>query len=275
MEAAGPIETAHLFLPLHRELTSLLRGLQPAAWEMPTACREWSVRDIAAHLLDADVRKLSAVRDGFITPPGRPIEQWTDLVAFLNELNAAWVTAARRMSPRLLVQLLEWSGPQVAELVGSLDPQAPAIFPVAWAGDQVSPNWFDIARDYTERWHHQQQIRDATGGAPLYARRWMHPALDAFMRALPHTYRGIQAAAGACVAFVIEGDAGGEWTLVREGGAWRLFIGGAPGPRASVFVPAEAAWRLFTKDSRGAGSARIEGDRALGEPFLSAVAVMA
>jgi uncharacterized protein (TIGR03083 family) len=275
MEAAGRIDTAHLFLPLHEELIALLQSLQPADWEKATACREWSVRDIAAHLLDGDVRKLSLVRDGFSIPPGRPVEEWHDLVAFLNELNATWVRAARRISPRLLVQLLAVTGPQVAELVASLDPEAPAMHAVAWAGDQVSPNWFDTAREYTERWHHQQQIRDAAGAAPLYARRWMHPALDAFVRALPHTYRDIEAAEGVCVTFVIEGDAGGEWTMMRDRGAWRLFVGRAAGASASVFVPADAAWRLFTKDPRGARSIRMEGDRALGEPFLSAVAVMA
>ena len=43
-----------------------------------------------------------------------------------------------------------------------------AIFSVAWAGESESENWFDVARDYTERWHHQQQIRDAVG-RPGYA----------------------------------------------------------------------------------------------------------
>ena len=32
------------------------------------------------------------------------------------------------------------------------------------AGEAVSANWFDVAREFTERWHHQQQIRLAIGG---------------------------------------------------------------------------------------------------------------
>jgi hypothetical protein len=31
--------------------------------------------------------------------------------------------------------------------------------------------WLDIARDYTERWVHDQQIRDAVGRARLKDRR--------------------------------------------------------------------------------------------------------
>jgi uncharacterized protein (TIGR03083 family) len=275
MEPVGRIETAHLFLPLHRELIALLKDLAPEDWEKPTACRGWGVRDIAAHLLDGDIRKISVLRDGVTIAPGRPVDAWDDLVAFLNELNAAWVRAARRMSSRLLVQFLEVAGPQAAEVIASLDPDAPSIFPVAWAGDEVSPNWFDMAREYTERWHHQQQIRDAVSAPPLYGKRWMHPVLDAFVRALPRRYRAVEAAEGACLAVIIEGEAGGEWALTREEGAWRLYAGRPPKANATVAVTAEAAWRLFTKDPRAVRRVRIEGDRGLAEPFLTAVAVMA
>ena len=275
MEPVGRIETAHLFLPVHQELLALLRSLQPSDWDKPTACREWNVRDIAAHLLDGDIRRLSAHRDGVSIAPGRPIAGWDDLVAFLNELNASWVRAARRISPRLLVEFIEVTGPQVAQLVASLDPEAPALYPVAWAGDEVSPNWLDIAREYTERWHHQQQIRDAVSAPPLDAKRWMRPVLDTFVRALPHTYRHTPAASGVSIAVAIEGEAGGEWTLVRDAGAWRLFIGPAPDASASISLPAAAAWRLFTKDPRAASSVTLEGNRSLAEPFLTTVAVMA
>jgi hypothetical protein len=44
-----------------------------------------------------------------------------------------------------------------------LDPFAEAIFSVGWAGEEKSLNWFHIAREYTEKWHHQQQIRLAVG----------------------------------------------------------------------------------------------------------------
>ena len=36
-------------------------------------------------------------------------------------------------------------------------------FGVAWAGEERSPAWFDVARELTERWHHQAHIRLATG----------------------------------------------------------------------------------------------------------------
>jgi hypothetical protein len=39
--------------------------------------------------------------------------------------------------------------------------------PVTWAGPEPAPIWLDIAREYTERWLHQAQVRDATRNPPL------------------------------------------------------------------------------------------------------------
>ncbi len=33
--------------------------------------------------------------------------------------------------------------------------------PVSWAGPEPAPVWLDVAREFTERWHHQQHIRAA------------------------------------------------------------------------------------------------------------------
>lgn len=194
LRAVEPIDTADLFPALHTELLSLLRQLEPLDWLKPTAAIPWSVKDMAAHLLDTDMRRLSAQRDRF-TPATTeaPPATYGDLVDLINRLNAEWVQATRRLSPRVLIDLLELIGPQVHQLFATLDPLAPARTSVAWAGETTSFNWFDIAREYTEKWHHQQHIREAVGAPLLTARQWLHPALDTFMRGLPHTYRDISA----------------------------------------------------------------------------------
>jgi hypothetical protein len=66
-----PILTAHLFRELHGHLVALLRSLTPDDWHRPTVSSERTVKDIAAHLLDGSVRRLSLMRDGF-APPGQP-----------------------------------------------------------------------------------------------------------------------------------------------------------------------------------------------------------
>ena len=279
MKPVGRIAAAELIGDIHVELIALLKGLSPADWNKPTVAGSWQVRDIAAHLLDSDVRRLSFQRDRSPQePPGTPIASYGDLVAFLNRLNAEWVRAARRLSPRLLIEFLSVTGPEVARLVRELDPEAPALFPVAWAGDETSPNWFDLAREYTEKWHHQQQIRDAVGRPVLSGRRWLHPVLDTFMRALPRAYRTTEAGAGTGIEVTVEGEAGDSWVLNREGGEWRLYSGGKPDAECRIRIDQDSAWRLMTKGRRPDEVRRqstIEGREALAAPFFGTLAVMA
>ena len=274
----APVFLVDLFPGLHAELMTLLQGLRPGDWNRPTACALWSVKDIAAHLLDGSLRRLSFGRDGLSAEPDAPISSYADLVGYLNHLNAEWTAAAHRLSPRVLIELLDFTSEPVHAFFRTLDPHAPALFGVAWAGEEVSENWFDIGREYTERWLHQQQIREAVGAKGLTTRRWLQPTLDIFVRALPFTYQSVGAPEGRSVRFTIEGEAGGVWTLVRGAEGWRIFAGWEAAPAPTVSLDQAAAWKLFSKglDPEAARrSVRIEGDPRLGEPVLGTLAVMA
>jgi uncharacterized protein (TIGR03083 family) len=273
-----PVFLLDRFVRLHAELMSLLRGLSRDDWSRPTACALWSVKDISAHLLDSSIRRLSFGRDALPSTPDTPISGYADLVRYLNRLNAEWVTACRRLSPEVLIDLLDFTAAQVHAFFQSLDPHTPALFPVAWAGEDVSPNWFDIGREYTERWLHQQQIREAVGAPALTGREWLHPTLDVFVRALPFTYRQVEASPGRSVRLEILGDAGGVWTLLRGATGWELFNGSGNDPDAVVKLDQETAWKLLSKGlDQGTARTRIriEGDHHLGEPVLGSLAVMA
>jgi hypothetical protein len=142
----------------------------------------------------------------------------------------------------------------------------------------VSPNWFDIGREYTERWLHQQQIREAVGAPGLTTREWLHPTLDVFVRALPFTYRPVEAPPGQSIRLEIQGEAGGVWTLVRGVTGWELFEGSSQDSDAIVRLDQETAWKLFSKGlDRDAVRKRvkIEGQSSLGEPMLGSLAIMA
>jgi uncharacterized protein (TIGR03083 family) len=258
---------------------ALLRGLSPDDWQRRTRAGSWRVRDVAAHLLDTTLRTLTFHRDRVpLPPPDAPITGYAGLVAHLDALNADWVKAARRIGPRLLVDLLELTGAQASSFFEGLDPFAPALFPVAWAGEDASLNWLDTGREYTERWHHQQQVREAVGAPLLAERRWLFPVLDVSMRALPFAYRDVEAGPGQAVAFVVTGDAGGAWSLRREAEGWRLFVGEAEGPACRTAVDADTAWRIFFKAiarPEAESRVRFEGDERLGRVFLSTLAVMA
>jgi len=67
------------------------------------------------------------------------------LMDFLNRLNREWEVGTRRLSPTVLIELIGWADVQLADLFRSLPPHGPAIFPVAWMGEEQSENWMDVA----------------------------------------------------------------------------------------------------------------------------------
>jgi uncharacterized protein (TIGR03083 family) len=283
MRAQFPLLVSHLFRELHGHLLKLLRSLSEEDWHRPTVCSAWRVKDIASHLLDGDLRRLSIQRDGYV-PPDAPagFESHGALVDYLTRLNADWTVATRRVSPRNLIRLLEVTGAEVSDLFESADPYGPATFPVGWAGQTESPMWFDVAREYTERWHHQRQVALAVGRpTPIDSRRLYHPVLDAFMRALPFTYKDVVAPEGTLVRVSVTGEAGGDWFVRRAGDEWSLFYDVPDPPDSTVGIDQASAWLLFTKRMDHATARarfpaiRIEGDVALGERALEMVSIMA
>jgi len=238
--------TAHLFLPLQQQLVALLRGLSIDDWSKPTVAGSWQVKDVVAHLLDGDLRRLSSHRDRY-THPSRNFapRDYDDLVRFINSFNAAWVEEAKRFSPGMLVDLLEWTGPQLAEFFSSLPPEGEAWISVAWAGEDRSTNWMDVGREYTEKWHHQAQIRDAVGARLLMDREWLHPVFELSMYALPHSFRLVNAPADSVLNITIDDEAGGEWSIVRSEDRWLLKAEKKDNASASVRMDADTAWRVF------------------------------
>ena len=278
IKPVAPVDVRPLFDPLHRELLMMLRTLAPEDWQRQTSAPRWKVADVVAHLVDTAVRRLSNDRDRHApVAPESPITDNASLTAFLDELNADWVKASRRISPRLLVEFLDVVGRQLVDWIESADLNAPATFAVAWAGEQASPAWFDIARDYTERWHHHQQIAEAVLAPGLNARKYLHPVIDISMRALPYAYRDVTAAPTTGVTFEVTGEAGGAWTLVRDADAWRLFAGSLPHVAAHVRVDQETVWRMFFKQrtrDQVLTAMAVGGRTDLAHPFAGVLAVM-
>ena len=167
--------TAHLLPLVEAHLLELLRSLTPAEWDIQTVAPAWKVKDVAAHLLDTQLRKLSLVRDGYAAGPPPRFASHDDFLAFINGLNRDGVEMYRRLSPAVLISMMELASAESAEFHQSLDPMADATFSVSWAGEETSLNWFDTARELTERWHHQQQIRLATDRPGIMTRELYYP----------------------------------------------------------------------------------------------------
>ena len=277
LEPLPVTDTRAFFRPLGESFVALLRTLSPDAWHRPTAAGTWRVREVVAHLVDTGLRRLSFQRDGLRLPnPSRPIAGERDLVQFVNELNHQWIVAAERLSPRVLTNLYGTVSAELAEFAASLPLDGPALFPVSWAGEAASAAWFDLAREFTEVWHHQAQVREAVG-APASEPRWLHAVLETSVRALPHAYRDLPAPPGTAVTLVVDGAVGGVWTLMRAATGWTIHAGSSDGPAVRVRIDADSAWRLFfnaLSPEAAAAAARIDGDSRLAVPLLGARAVI-
>jgi uncharacterized protein (TIGR03083 family) len=271
-----PILAAHVIRQVDLRLIELLASLTPTEWELPTIVPQWSVRDVAAHLLDTALRKLSMGRDTYRVEKVE-IRSNHDLVALVNRLNSEGVTVYRRLSPAVLVEWMRLVCSQTADYYESLDPFVKAALGVSWAGETKSLVWFDNARELTERWHHQAQIRLATSRPGIMTPELYHPVLDTFLRGLPHRYKGVEAPVGTALQIEISGDCGGQWCLVRSGEAWGFASELPPTIAVHIVIPQSIAWRLFTKGiSHEAAHAAITitGDGELAEHVLQLVAIV-
>jgi uncharacterized protein (TIGR03083 family) len=272
------IHTVHLFAALDEKLIELLRSLTHDDWDKPTIAKLWTVKDIAAHLLDTNIRTLSMGRDKHRLIPDRDINSYQSLVDYLNKLNADWVAACRRISPQVLTGLLEITGKQYTDYMSASDLTIDAPIPVAWAGEQTSKNWFHVAREFTEKWHHQQQVRDAVGRPGIMNREFFYPVMDTFMRGLPHTYRNTPAEAGTTIQITIDTETGGSWFLVREKDGWQLSTNKHTNSTAALLLQPDTAWKLFTKGippEKALEQSDITGDKNLAQTALHLIAVMA
>ena len=276
MQPLKKVDLRRLLYAINLELLNLLKQLTIEQWHLPTACAPWTVKDVAAHLWGGDIGRLAGGRDDYFRP-NVPINSYADLVAWIDQQNASWVESSQRISPKLLINFMAQSNEQLRNYWRGCDIDAPSIG-VAWAGEENSSLWFDIGREYTEKWMHQQHIREAVGADGLIQHRWMHPALDIFMRGMPHAYRLMEAEDGVAVCVKILGEAGDCWSLVREDGQWRLWLGETQSADTQITLSQDTAWRLFTNGISAEEAKpliQIDGNQQLGQPFLNFVAIMA
>ena len=272
-----PIDVVGLLPQLDSLLLDILQKLSPEQWQQPTVARLWNVKDVTAHLLDGNIRVLSMLQDGYFGES--PVDiSYTGLVSYLNGLNADWVKAMKRVSPSMLLVLHQLTGPMYCNYYASLDPFALSPFAVSWAGDAESPNWKHIAREYTEKFLHQQQIRDAIGNTDLLNSSYFTTFLSVFMLGLPYTYRDITAATGSVVRVTVDGEYGGTWQIRKQENGWELLEATDIIPVATITIPADTSWKLFSKSIRPADCVQYtstSGDVLLAERALEMVSVMA
>ncbi|WP_344972111.1 TIGR03084 family metal-binding protein [Streptosporangium fragile] len=159
------------------ELNAMVRGLDPAAWELPTPAEGWAVRDQIAHLAWFDDAATAAATDpeGFraVLPAvlARGDSAVDELAAAARTLTAAqvhaWFRAARTRSLEAFARL-----------------DAGARLP--WYGPDMSAASFVTAR-LMETWAHGQDVADALGVVRVPTPRLRHVATLG-VRAMPYGF---------------------------------------------------------------------------------------
>jgi uncharacterized protein (TIGR03083 family) len=272
-----PIPTLHLFQPLDQKLIELLKSLTAEEWKKPTLAKLWNVKDVAAHLLDGNLRDL-ALAQNYLGDPPSEIQSYRDLVDYLNRLNGDWVKAMKRVSPNTLIELLEATQQPVIEYYHSLNPWSPAVFAVSWAGEEESQNWFHIARIYTERWHHQQQIREAVNKDGIMDKEFFSPLIQTFMMALPYNFRNTQAPNDCLISVKVTHPSPLEWKIISHNNTWSFVSETNHTPDTRIEMNGDTAWKLFTKalpETIAQEKIMISGNTELGKLIFKMVSVMA
>ncbi|MGW9031434.1 maleylpyruvate isomerase N-terminal domain-containing protein [Streptomyces sp. NPDC055722] len=258
----SPVDVRSLLRQERAELLALLNGLDPSAWNRPTVCPGWSVKDAALHILDDDLGWLSRGRDGDRSGLLTGFTDHESFIAALNGKNQRWVETTRVLSPRVISTLLEVAGTEMDAYWASMDLMAKGH--VAWASPDPVPLWFDIAQDLTERWVHQQQIRDAVERPGVRDERFLGPVLRTFLWALPLHYAPLTGP-DTDLAIHLTGAGGGSWRLQRRGNRWDLVEPGTADamdvpPRGVVETDTDSAWRLLTGAPFDRGRLALPGD---------------
>ena len=274
-----PIIVNDLLYKLDEKLIELLRGLEAEDWTKQTLAPKWTVKDVALHLLDGNLRTLSMLRDNHFSKVNRTLNGYSETVAYLNELNSDWIKGTKRLSTKILIELLEYYGREYCSFIETLNPNEMATFSVGWAGEEESKNWFHVAREYTEKWHHQQQIRTAIGeNSELLKNEFYFPYLETSMRALPYHYRTVIGETGDLIRVEVIGDKLNRWFLEWKSGDWRLLGETESKPNCEIRIPGNIAWRIFTKGiskNDAITESHINGDKRLGLRMFELIAVMA
>lgn len=136
--------------------------------------------------------------------------------------------------------------------------------------------WLDMGREYTERWHHQDQIREAVGADRLDGPEWLGPVVEISLFALPRSYGETASPEGTRVALDVTGPGGGEWFLEQSGG-WRLVRGRTPRADCTIRGSSRDVARLLLHrltSVQARAAVEVSGAAELAEPFFGSRAVM-
>lgn len=256
---------APLFNIERSRLLELLQSIAPDDWDRPTPCPGWSVLGLATHILGGDLGLLARMRDGHHGTPAPDGIDETAFIAWLDDLQMGWVTAARRLSPRVVVEMLAWSGPQVSEMISQQDPTE-RLAAVSWASVEPVPRWLDQSRELSEWWIHRQQLREALDEVADLRIDVAAVVLDGLKWAYPRRLSTLDRPIGTTALIEVSGhDLDVDWLFELTPQGWEQVEANDTNRGARLALTADEAWRLLTNNLGDAAKRQL---RASGDPEI-------
>lgn len=252
-----------------RSTAALCRELGDADWEKPTRCPGWSVKDQLSHLVGLE-RVLMGGRHPDHQPPdaahirddvGRYMEVHVDI---------------RRSVPAKEIlgdfeAMIEERIPQLRELAGAADPEAPMAGPMGFeskAGSMLPIRVLDS-------WVHEQDIRHAVDKPGGYDSSAAQVVVERFIAGLGMIVgKRAQAPEGAAVTFVIDGPIARTLTVRVKGGRAEVAEDEVtPAANTVLQMPTETFVALLAGREGAAEGVKIDGDEELGRRIVGNAAV--
>ena len=256
-------------------LLELLGTLSPADWLKPTPCPEWNVLALGSHLVGVDFSSLSRNRDhhsGTVPPQGA---NEAGFIAWIDTLQMEWVESARRLSPRMVIDLLAWSAPQLVEMFEHEDPTA-RVAHVSWTGSDPQPAWLNQVRELSEYWIHRQQLLQALDLPADLGPDLVGPILEGLKWAYPFRLAEVPGTSGDTLVIALHGPYATTWHLVATDSGWDF--SDRPGVRvvAELSMTTDQAWRLLSNNLPAEEQARLQasGDARVREVVLRTRAII-
>jgi uncharacterized protein (TIGR03083 family) len=256
-----------------------LHALPPDAWERPSACTQWQVRDVVAHLAGVAEFYASSVTRGiqgdYSPPPGRPPAGTGSAMAGSESLARRTIAARERLGDQLLVAY-DAADDQLNRLLAGLRPQdreKPCYHP---GGIVPAQNFIDLRLKELamHEWDMRSRLEPDAHLSSASLPAIMTTISDSIASgSIPWAFwPGARLSAPVCYRFAVTGLSPRQTDIIVEGDTMRLAAASETPAQATFRCDTEAYvllmyGRLNLEAAIAAGRVVVEGDRELATAF--------
>lgn len=248
--------------------------VEPVAWEHPTDCPGWTVRDQLSHLIGIERMLLGESAPSAPAPLPRHVRNP------IGEVNEAWVEARRdQPGDQVRAEFADVAARRLADLRG-MEPERFDV--VGWSPLGDMPYREFMTMRVFDSWVHEQDIRHALGSPGGRGGAGEVCTVDRVTSALGFVVgRKVRPPDATTVEFAVEGRTGREVAVTMSGGRGVLGDAASGSPPAAVRLELDAEWfwmlgcgRRSAEDAERSEAVVLRGDRDLGRRVLQAMNFM-